>query len=97
MPKIYEEWLSSNEQWNRSTWVLQLQQSSEFTRLGARRWMTYKQICQKYESSDVADSIVAEKRGNKQLASQQIKRRPDVPWRDDAKLHVQFVLWEGIR
>ena len=88
MQKLYEEWLGSNEQWSRSNYVVQLQQSHEFTKVGARRWMTYQEIAEKYKSNDVADCIVEEKQSNKALAPYQIKRHPDCPKRDEPKLHL---------
>ena len=67
MQKLYEEWLASNEHWGSSSYVIQLQQSHEFTKVGARRWMTFKEIADKYNSEDVANCIVEEKRSNKAL------------------------------
>ena len=87
MQKLYEEWLASNEKWTSSSWVVQMETSSEFSKLGARRWMTFQQISEKYKSAEVAQCIVDEKRANKVLASQQIKRHPDCPSRDETKLH----------
>lgn len=88
MQKLYEEWLASNEQWTRSNYVVQLQQSHEFTKVGARRWMTFNEIAEKYKSEEVASCIVEEKTSNKALAPYQIKRHPDCPKRDEPKLHL---------
>ena len=82
MSKLWEEWLQSNECWSSSALVIQLKQTTEFTKMGARRWMTYQEICDKYKSSDVADSIVEEKRTSRD-AKTHIKRHPDCPKRDD--------------
>ena len=86
MQKLYEEWLSSNEQWQSSTYVIQLQQSHKFTKLGARRWMTFRELSSKYSSDEVAQAIVDEKRANKHLAATQIKKHPDCPKREDTQL-----------
>ena len=99
MQKLYEEWLASNEQWTRSNYVVQLQPSHEFTKVGARRWMTFNEIAEKYKSEEVASCIVEEKTSNKALAPYQIKRHPDCPKRDEPKLHlfdIGFILyWHG--
>lgn len=62
MQKLYEEWLSASECWSSSTYVIQLQQTSKFIKMGARRWMTFSQICEKYKSEDVATCIIEEKK-----------------------------------
>lgn len=86
MQKLYEEWLSSNEQWQSSSYVIQLQQSHKFTKLGARRWMTFREISAKYSSDEIAQSIVDEKKANRQLAATQIKKHPDCPKREETQL-----------
>ena len=62
MQKLYEEWLAASECWSSSTYVIQLQQTSEFIKMGARRWVTFSQICEKYKSEDVATCIIEEKK-----------------------------------
>ena len=86
MQKLYEEWLAANECWSASTYVIQLQQTSKFTKTGARRWMTYSQICEKYKSEDVATCIIEEKKTNPVLAETQIKPHPDCPNREETHL-----------
>lgn len=86
MQKLYEEWLQCEEKWSKSSYVIQLQQTSEFCRMGARRWMTYAQICDKYKSSDIATCIVEEKKSNPKLAGQ-MKPHPDCPSKKEPKLH----------
>lgn len=90
MTKLWEEWLNSNERWSSSNYVVQLQQTTEHTKLGARRWMTYKEIVSKYQSEEVATCIVEEKRNNKAVAGSHIKRHPDCPHLDVTKLHCGF-------
>lgn len=92
MQKLYEEWLSSNEQWQSSSYVIQLQQSHKFTKLGARRWMTFREISAKYSSDEIAQSIVDEKKANRQLAATQIKKHPDCPKREDMTL---YLVWDS--
>ena len=89
MQKLYEEWLQSNEKWSSSSYVIQLQQSSEHVKMGARRWMTFKEISSKYSSDEIATCSVEEKKANPVLREQSIKRHPDCPSRDDAKLHLK--------
>ena len=87
MQKLYEEWLQSNEKWQSSSYVIQLQQSTEHVKFGANRWMTFQQLTDKYGSQEIAQNIVDEKRANPQLAQSQIKRHPDCPKRDETQLN----------
>ena len=87
MQMLWEEWLSCNESWTTSTWVIQLQQTNSFTRTGARRWMTIKQIAEKYGCMDTAKEIVKTKEQDKVLAATQIKPHPDCPTNEDSRLH----------
>ena len=87
MQKLYEERLQSNEKWQSSSYVIQLQQSTEHVKFGANRWMTFQQLTDKYGSQDTAQNIVDEKLANPQLANSQVKRHPDCPKRDETQLN----------
>lgn len=85
MQELYERWLSCGEEWSRSSWVTSLASSVTRSARGARRWMTKEQIKIKYNSSEIADEIVAAKMGPEHAASR--KPHPDVPHRIEPKLH----------
>ena len=84
MQEIYEKWLSCNENWKSSSWVLSLQTSSTDVRKGARRWMTHAQIASKYNDTLIADEIVQTKMGPD--CEHQRKPHPDLPNRDVSSL-----------
>lgn len=80
---LWEEWLGSSENWNQSSYAITLSCKHEQEKVGARRWMTYNQILEKYHNNaDVAQSIVDHKESDPALSKTHIKRHPDAPSRD---------------
>ena len=79
MAILWEEWLGSSEDWGKSSYAISLKRVHSFERTGARRWMTYRQLCEKYGDSALADAIVESKKNSAQLARDHIKPHPDAP------------------
>ena len=79
MQVVYERWLSCGEDWRRSSWAVNLTQTTTENRKGARRWMTRSQISKKYESDEIADEIIEQKM-QPEFAHQR-KPHPDLPQR----------------
>lgn len=87
MTMLFEEWLSSGEDWRTSQYIVQLQRTERRETMGARRWMTREQISAKYESDEVADQIILEKTNNPAMKNQ-MKPHPDVPNNAAAEQHM---------
>lgn len=89
MQDLYERWLSCNQDWRKSTWVVGLSSTTQESRKGARRWMTKAQITKKYESEEISREIIMEK--SKPEFSHQRKPHPDLPNREDLML---YLVWD---
>jgi len=85
MQSVYERWLSCGEDWRRSSWAVNLAQTTTENRKGARRWMTKSQIAKKYDSEEIADEIVEQKMLPE--FTHQRKAHPDLPNRVDTFLN----------
>ena len=59
---LWDEWLGANENWKKSTYAIRLKKTHSHEKIGARRWMTFKQLVAKYEDKEVAESIKAAKK-----------------------------------
>eukprot|EP00435_Cladocopium_sp_Y103_P070765 s621_g36.t1 len=85
MAVLFEEWLSSAEDWNRSKLVQSVQQSQSFSKRGARKWFTRQELALKYGSGKgvgnftVADEIIKNKTKDPLSAEQCIRKHPDAP------------------
>lgn len=86
MAILWEEWLSSNENWKASKYAISLKRSHTHEKIGARRWMTFKQLIAKYDDKDIAESIRHEKKSDPELAHQ-VKPHPDCPKNPATRLH----------
>lgn len=72
---VYEEWLASSEKWSQSKWVVELKKTCTVQRMGARRWMTRKQILERYEDEGIVEEIV----NNKMQDTTTNMPHPDAP------------------
>ena len=80
MAVLWEEWLHSNEDWSRSTYVTTLKKTSSTESMGCRRWMTKADILKKYNGNNQhCDAIVEAKESDPVLKKSQIKPHPDAP------------------
>ena len=59
--------------------------------IGARRWMTFKQLCDKYQDQDVAESIRTAKLSNPEMKDH-VKPHPDNPDNPATHLHTAQAL-----
>ena len=90
MAVLYDEWLACNENWKSSNYLVSLRRQHAHEKSGARRWMTYKQIIEKYSGDiTVADSIVEGKKNDPVLAKSCIKPHPDCPQRPEPLPNVE--------
>ena len=77
---LWEEWLHSNGDWNRSSYVTSLQKTSATETMGCRRWMTKNDILKKYDGNqEHCDAIITAKETCPTLSKTHIKPHPDAP------------------
>lgn len=77
MEILWEEWLASNENWKVSNYAIRLSRSRLHETIGARRWMTFKQLCDKYQDQEIAESIREAKLNDPDKSH--VKPHPDTP------------------
>lgn len=88
---IWEEYLAVGGDWTKSKYALKLANTKSFERVGARRWMTRKQLIAKYEDEEVVDAIIEQKRSDPLLARTEIKPHPDAPLREAFGQHLESI------
>lgn len=77
---LYDEWLAANENWKSSSYVAALKQRKSHQKIGARRWMTFRQIQAKYDGDEqLAKAIVENKLNDPVLRESSVKPHPDLP------------------
>ena len=85
MQVLFEQWLSSGEDWKRSKLIQSMQRKESFHKRGARRWFTRQELALKYKNAqgaadyNVADEIIKEKQKDSLSADQCIRKHPDAP------------------
>ena len=76
---IFDEWLAANEKWKNSKYAISLKKYSGTERVGCRRWLTRKQLLQKYDNEvDVVDAIILAKMEDG-VCDTHVKPHPDAP------------------
>lgn len=84
---LFEEWLQSSKQWGDSRLLASLRISSTQRRSGSVKWLTRSQLLQKYGDETVVTELV-----NRKKQSNDTRRHPDLPERDDLVL---FRVWDS--
>lgn len=87
MALLWDEWLGASENWKTSTYAITLKRSHSHEKVGARRWMTFKQLCSKYDDVSVAESIRENKKTDPFLKIHHCKPHPDCPKNPATRLH----------
>lgn len=75
---LFEEWAGSNEDWSRSELIVQMKNSRTHTKRGSRKWLTRKELVEKYGDEQIADDIISHKLENASLAKSQVRWHPDL-------------------
>ena len=88
---LFEEWAGSKESWKQSELVLQMRSRHSHKMRGARRWITEREISNKYGSDEIASDIVNRKLNDEQLRKTQVRDHPDLPGRADMR---QYLVWD---
>ena len=92
MAILWEEWLGSNENWKKSQYAIRLSKSHSHEKVGARRWMTFKQIIAKYDDVSIAESIRESKRSDPKLKFDHVKPHPDCPDNSVTRMQLRISL-----
>ncbi|CAK9069365.1 Uncharacterized protein SCF082_LOCUS34741 [Durusdinium trenchii] len=87
-----DEWLSCNGEWRKSTLFKKMIERKTTSTHGARVWMTFQQIAEKYKSEEVARRIVEAKLADPELRRTQVKDHPDCPESEELRL---YLVWES--
>ena len=86
---LFEQWATCAGQWKESAFFLRLSNSTRFKSKGARRWLTFTEIAQRYGSNEVATSITeAKENAEDQIKKTQIRKHPDCA---EACMHAYMV------
>ena len=88
---MFEDWCAASEDWNKSSLLVQMRESTSHKKRGARRWLTEGQIAQKYNSPEIAAEIVKSKENCDVMRKTQIRAHEDLPHRKDLRL---FLVWD---
>jgi hypothetical protein len=92
MAILWEEWLGSNDDWKKSQYAIRLSKSHSHEKIGARRWMTFKQLIAKYDDVSIAESIRESKRSDPKLRADHVKPHPDCPQNDVTRMQLRISL-----
>lgn len=74
-----DEWLTCQGKWSKSALYKRLRESSTTSHHGARLWLTWFEIRDKYKSESIANAIVEEKKKDDETFKTQTKPHPDLP------------------
>lgn len=74
-----DEWLCCAGEWQRSNLYKRMKLSKTTSQHGARLWMTFQQIADKYKSVEIARAIVRAKTEDPEVAKTHCKPHPDCP------------------
>ena len=55
---LFEEWAGSEQDWNKSNLIIQMRSRNKHSKKGCRRWLTQREIADKYGSAEIAADIV---------------------------------------
>ena len=84
---MFEDWVNSNENWQSSSLLVRQRTIHSSKQVGGRRWFTWKQLADKYQSEEVANEIVAVKESDNK---DQIRLHPELPDRKDLRLFLCY-------
>ena len=91
MALLYEQYTACDGKWTRSSLVVSLRERHSTKKRGCRKWMTFKQLCDKYQSVQAAEEIIMNKLTDEVMAKQDVKPHPDAPLNPQLTL---FRVWD---
>lgn len=78
MTMLYESWEECGGNWSTSKLVLQCRSKDKTKRMGARVWMTKKQLVERY-GEEGAEAIIAHKTSDPELMKSHVRDHEDAP------------------
>lgn len=89
---LWEQWIQSAGQWDKSELVVQARSTIKGTKTGARRWMLKSDIVQKYGDESIAEELIRAKESDPKLRQTQVRDHPELPHRVDLRL---YLCWDS--
>ena len=87
---LFEEWAGSEEDWSKSNLIIQMRSRNKHSKKGCRRWLTQREIADKYGSADIAADIVRLKLEDNKTRASTVRDHPDLPGREDMRQFLVF-------
>ena len=78
MNVLFEQWTACSGKWTRSSFLVSLRDSRSHKKRGCRRWLTYTQLCEKY-NPQIAEEICLSKLNDVLARKTDVKPHPDLP------------------
>ena len=91
MAILYEQYTACEGKWTRSSLVVSLRERHSTKKRGCRKWLTFRQLCDKYQSIEAAEEIIMNKLSDETMAKQDVKPHPDAPLNPQLTL---FRVWD---
>lgn len=87
---LFEEWAGSEEDWSKSNLIIQMRSRNKHSKKGCRRWLTQREIADKYGSAEIAADIVRLKLEDRKARASTVRDHPDLPGREDMRQFLVF-------
>lgn len=87
---MFEEWAGSEEDWSKSNLIIQMKSRNKHSKKGCRRWLTQREISDKYSSEEIAADIVRLKLEDSKARASTVRDHPDLPGREDMRQFLVF-------
>ena len=91
MAILYEQYTACDGKWSRSSLVVSLRERHSTKKRGCRKWLTFKQLIDKYQSVEAAEEIIMNKLSDERMAKEDVKPHPDTPLNPQLTL---FRVWD---
>ena len=91
MAILYEQYTACDGKWSRSSLVVSLRERHSTKKRGCRKWLTFKQLIDKYQSVEAAEEIIMNKLSDERMAKEDVKPHPNTPLNPQLTL---FRVWD---
>ena len=78
MQYLFESWCAAEENWQKSTVFMNVQNTTCSVRKGVKRWMVKKEIVQLL-GEEACEAVIAHKLSSKTLMDTEVRDHPDAP------------------
>lgn len=90
MTTLFESWTQCEGNWTKSSLYLEVCSKDKITRRGVKRWMIFKEMCDKF-GEEGATFIAEHKKSDKKLSEQEIRPHPNAPNCKERRIDSVFV------